>query len=125
MPVCGPVTQGAVLVSSGRGGIRIEFSKNPLGRKRDYGAFGAPAGTAQAGGGAHGGQTLGAPGAAPVAGGMPQDAGLGAQGGPAGEAVPGPMAAAALSEGPAPGVVDINVAPGAAAHPAPAGVTCS
>ena len=27
--------QGAVLVSSDRGGIRIQYSKNPFGRKRD------------------------------------------------------------------------------------------
>ena len=40
--------QGAVLASSNRGGIRVEYSKNPLGRKRDFGGSfsghgGAPA----------------------------------------------------------------------------------
>ena len=39
------VPQGAVLPSSNRGGIRVEYSKNPLGRKRDYGAFGAYGGS--------------------------------------------------------------------------------
>ncbi len=29
--------QGAVLTSSDRGGVRIQFSKNPFGKKRDYG----------------------------------------------------------------------------------------
>jgi hypothetical protein len=31
--------QGAVLTSSDRGGIRIQYSKNPFGKKRDYGSF--------------------------------------------------------------------------------------
>lgn len=31
--------QGAVLQSSDRGGIRIQYSKNPFGKKRDYGSF--------------------------------------------------------------------------------------
>lgn len=51
--------QGAILASSDRGGIRIQYSKNPFGRKRDAaGAFveGAPGGgpmqpSAQPGGG--------------------------------------------------------------------------
>ncbi|PRW58713.1 cell wall integrity scw1 [Chlorella sorokiniana] len=43
--------QGAILASSDRGGIRIQYSKNPFGRKRDAaGAFVDP-GTAAAGGG--------------------------------------------------------------------------
>lgn len=29
------VTQGAVLASSDKGSLRVEFSKNPLGKKRD------------------------------------------------------------------------------------------
>ena len=33
--VCGP-WQGAVLNSSDRGGIRIQYSRNPFGKKRDY-----------------------------------------------------------------------------------------
>ena len=28
--------QGAVLQSSSRGGIRIQYSKNPLGKRKDY-----------------------------------------------------------------------------------------
>ena len=32
--------QGAILASSDRGGIRIQYSKNPFGRKRDvYGNY--------------------------------------------------------------------------------------
>ncbi len=31
--------QGAVLQSSDRGGIRIQYSRNPFGKKRDYGSF--------------------------------------------------------------------------------------
>jgi hypothetical protein len=32
--------QGAILTSSDRGGIRIQYSKNPFGRKRDaYGNY--------------------------------------------------------------------------------------
>lgn len=32
-------SQGAVLQSSDRGGIRIQYSKNPFGKKRDFGSF--------------------------------------------------------------------------------------
>jgi hypothetical protein len=44
--------QGAILASSDRGGIRIQYSKNPFGRKRDAaGAFveGQPAAAGAAG----------------------------------------------------------------------------
>lgn len=41
--------QGAILASSDRGGIRIQYSKNPFGRKRD--AAGAFVETAAVGGG--------------------------------------------------------------------------
>ncbi|KAK9853868.1 hypothetical protein WJX84_000021 [Apatococcus fuscideae] len=34
---CHAAQQGAVLTSSDRGGVRIQFSKNPFGKKRDYG----------------------------------------------------------------------------------------
>ena len=30
------IVQGAVLTSSDRGGIRIQYSRNPFGKKRDY-----------------------------------------------------------------------------------------
>lgn len=49
--------QGAILASSDRGGIRIQYSKNPFGRKRDAaGAFveaGAAGGMPRANGVAH------------------------------------------------------------------------
>lgn len=51
--------QGAILASSDRGGIRIQYSKNPFGRKRDAaGAFVDPAlaAAASGGGGMYGGR---------------------------------------------------------------------
>lgn len=50
--------QGAILASSDRGGIRIQYSKNPFGRKRDAaGAFVDPGSAAAApGGGMYGGR---------------------------------------------------------------------
>lgn len=95
--------QGSVLQSSGRGNIRIEFSKNPLGRKRDFGATGVPTGGAQYGGAAPVGQAQAVSAAFPVA---------------EGEGTPGAAPAAGpQAEGPAPGVLDLNTAAGAAAQP--------
>ena len=52
--------QGAILASSDRGGIRIQYSKNPFGRKRDAaGAFvdlGSAAAAPGGGGGMYGGR---------------------------------------------------------------------
>lgn len=53
--------QGAILASSDRGGIRIQYSKNPFGRKRD--AAGAFVAVVDAAGGGFGGA---APGAVPT-----------------------------------------------------------
>ena len=64
--------QGAILASSDRGGIRIQYSKNPFGRKRDAaGAFVDPAAAAAAaaaggGGGVYGGGAAAADGVVPL-----------------------------------------------------------